>query len=156
MKSTAVKLQIAIALLLASCSQQLTASQQDRDYLAQLEQAERLWNAADLAGYRYTLVRGGVFGYSEYEVRVGKGRCTARSRFVFEQPQLWQRAKCDGLTMPELFSDVRDQLEGGTRSVELKLDGALGYIVEFSAEPDTQLSDQDWYVRIRKFRSWSW
>ena len=72
MKSKAMKLQIVTGLLLASFCQQPTASEQDRDYLGQLEQAERMSNAANLAGYRYTLVRGGVFGYSEYEVRVGK------------------------------------------------------------------------------------
>jgi len=156
MKSRAMKLQLAAGLLLMSFCLPLTASEQDRDYLAQLEQAERTWHAAGLAGYRYTLIKGGVFGHSECEVRVGKGRCTARSRFTFQQPELWQRAKCDGLTMPELISQVREQLVKGTRHVELKLDAAVGYIVEFSAEPDTELPDQDWYVQIKQFRSWSW
>lgn len=147
---------VVTGLLLACFCQPLPASEQDRDYLAQLEQAERSWKSADLAGYRYTLIRGGVFGHSEYEVRVGKDRCTARSRVVAEKPRPWQSAKCDGLTMPELFADVRAQLTKGTQQVTLRLDGGLGYIAEFSAEPDTSLSDQFWYLQVRQFRFWSW
>jgi hypothetical protein len=48
----ALKLQIAAGLLLACFFQQLPASEQDRDYLAQLEQARRKWNTAALSNCR--------------------------------------------------------------------------------------------------------
>lgn len=139
--------------LLASFAQKPMASPADTQYLAQLEQAERMWIAADVSGYRYRLVKGGVFGYSEYTVRVKDGSCTARSRFVFNKPQPWRRAKCDGLTMPELFSEVREQLVRGTLRVEMKVEESLGYVVKFSAEPDTDLMDQDWYLIVSDFRA---
>jgi hypothetical protein len=140
--------------LLAAFCAPLAASPQDVEYLAQLDRAERSWAAANVLAYRYTLVKGGVFGHSEYQLKVGANRCTARSRFVFDnKPKPWRYAKCDGLTMPELFAEVREQLVKGTRRVGLKLDGSLGYIVEFTAEPATNLSDQDWYVIVSEFRA---
>jgi Family of unknown function (DUF6174) len=148
-----MRTQLVACCLLASFGQPLMASPQDAEYLAQLEQAERMWSSAVVSGYRYTLVKGGVFGYSEYTVRFKEGRCTARSRFVFDKPRPWQSTKCEGLTMPALFSEVREQLVRGTRRVELNFDESLGHIVKFSAEPDTDLTDQDWYLRVSDFRA---
>jgi hypothetical protein len=150
-----MRMQLVTFCLLASFAQKAMASPGDAHYLAQLEQAERTWIAADVSGYRYRLVKGGVFGYSEYTVRFKGGSCTARSRFVFDKPQPWRRAKCDGLTMPELFSEVREQLVRGTRRVEMKVEESLGYVVTFSAEPDTDLTDQDWYLSVSDFRATS-
>jgi hypothetical protein len=141
--------------LLASFAHETMASPGDIRSLAQLEQAERMWLAAEISGYRYRLIKGGVFGYSEYTVKVNDGSCTARSRFVFDKPQRWRRAKCDGLTIPELFSEVRQQLMRGTRRVEMKIDESVGYVVTFNAEPDTDLTDQDWYLRVSDFRATS-
>jgi hypothetical protein len=141
--------------LLAAVAQKLMASPADAHYLAQLEQAERMWIAAGVSGYSYRLVKGGVFGYSEYAVTISDGSCTARSRFVFDKPQPWRRAKCDGLVMLELFSEVREQLIRGTRRVEMEVEKSFGYIVRFSAEPDTNLTDQDWYFSVSDFRATS-
>lgn len=147
-----MRIQLVTCCLLAF-GQPLMASPKDAEYLAQLEQAERMWGSADVSGYRYTLLKGGVFGYAEYTVRFKQGRCTARSRFVFDKPRPWQPARCEGLTMPELFSEVREQLVRGTRRVELNFDESLGHIVKFSAEPDTDLTDQDWYLSVSDFRA---
>src|SRR5690606_13539221 len=140
-------------LLLASLARETVGSPRDNEALAQLEQGERMWIAAELSRYEYRLIKGGVFGYTEYTVRVNDGSCTARSRFGFGKPQRWRRADCDGLTVPELLAEIREQLMRGTRRLELKLDESIGYVVMFSAEPDTDLTDQDWYLRVSDFRA---
>jgi Family of unknown function (DUF6174) len=146
---------IAAALLLLSLTWEgLSAAEHDSELLVELDRAARLWDSTGLSTYRYTLLRGGVFGGTLYEVRLRKGNCTAHGRPYIGKPKgNWRRASCEGLTIPELLADVRHQLLLGTRRAELEFDETFGYVVRFSVEPNTDLTDQDWYLEVSNFQT---
>ena len=143
---------VAYFLIVLSSEQSLAASH-DSELLAQLAQAEAVWSSAGLTDYGYSLTRGGVFGYTQYKVRISKGRCSASSRPVFGKSRgAWQRTGCEGITISELFQDIRRELTRGTVRASAEFDKAFGYVTSFSAEPDTGLSDQDWYLEVKEFK----
>jgi hypothetical protein len=134
-------------------SEQSPAASHDSELLAQLDHAEALWNSAGLTDYGYSLTQGGVFGYTQYKVRIRKGRCSASSHPMPDTSKgAWQRTGCEGLTIPELFQDIRRELMRGTVRARAEFDKTFGYVMNFSADPDTRIPDQGWYLKVTEFK----
>jgi hypothetical protein len=145
---------LCVITLLMMCKVQVAFSApHDSKYLAELELAEQRWKSAAITEYRYTLTRGaGPFGYSIYRVSVREAKCSASSRYIFGKRGPWRRTSCDGVTMSDLFEDLRRELERGTLSVDVEFDSEFGYIRSLRVEPDTDSTDSDWHLDVSKFK----
>ena len=113
-----------------------------------LDVARAVWEGNKLTDYTFTLERGGVFGGVKYRVKVENGKC---SKVTY-----WHRLKrhkdtCDNRTVAELLDELGQVIKEDPVSIWLKFDPKLGFPVEVSVEPRTDLTDQDWWYRISRF-----
>ena len=113
-----------------------------------LDVARAVWEENKLTDYTFTLERGGVFGGVKYRVKVKDGECL--------KVTYWHRLKrhkdnCDNRTIAELFDELDQAINEDPISIWLEFDLELGYPVEVSVEPRTDLTDQDWWYVISRF-----
>jgi len=117
-------------------------------YLAKLGEMNSLWQSKEPESYEYKAIRGGSFGYSEYLVRVDKGRCFAKSRYGSEEPGRWKKADCSNISVAGLFEDTATQFERGFNGAEIEFDQVWGFVSYFYSEPAGEISDQSWYFQV--------
>jgi hypothetical protein len=120
---------------------------------AQLSDLKNNWVANELRSYSYTLRHGGAFGYTIEKITVRKGVCTARSQSVYGKKQPWKKGTCEGYRIHELISSVQKQELEGVFQSKIELNSEYKFISYYSAEPKTELTDQDWYFQVLNFKA---
>lgn len=123
--------------------------QRNRTALKSLGEARKRWESQDLEDYSLTLHRGGVFGGQKYRVKVRAGECV---KVTYWRRLTRHHASCDNRTIPELFDELAEVIQSDPVSLGLEFDPAFGYPVYVSVEPRTDLTDQDWWYTISRFR----
>jgi hypothetical protein len=132
--------------------EQLVSSTVNNDDSA-LSDPFRIWAEAEPMAYRYSLRSGGVFGYTLYKVSVRDGICRAKSKFVYTRKfGRWERVSCDGILIADLIGRAEDQERAGVKFSEISINQEFGFVSYYSAEPDTELTDQSWYFEVTDFR----
>lgn len=122
--------------------------------LAKLDEAERLWNAAQPRSYSYSMTRAHAFTRVSYEISVRDGRCTARSKNAQRRRARWESVGCEGLTITDVFANLRKEWLGCPgASAQVSFDDRYGYIKEISFEPNIDLSDQFWDLTLSRFKA---
>jgi len=119
---------------------------------AQLSDLKNSWLLSEPKSYRYTLRHGGVFGYTIEKITIRNGVCTSRSQSVYGKKQPWKRSTCEGHRIHELISSVQKQELDGVFQSEIKVKAEYNFISYYSAEPKTDLTDQDWYFEVLSFK----
>lgn len=120
----------------------------------ELDAHRGVWESKHINSYSYPLKTGGVFGYSLYKIQIKDGICKAKSKYVFNRtPIFWKKDSCEGNTIEELYDSVKNQMSQDIVGMELAYDENYSFISYFSVEPKTDLTDQDWYFEITKFRA---
>jgi len=121
--------------------------------LAEIETAESLWNSKNLISYSYLVKEGGVFGFSEYKIKVNGEKCSAKSRYsIGSKFSSWKSDVCTGHLISEQFARSKKQMLAGTNHSTFTANAGVGYIQYFSADPITDATDQDWYIEIKNFK----
>jgi hypothetical protein len=65
----------------------------------------------------------------------------------------WKQTGCEGITISDLFQDIRHELTRGTVRASAEFHKTFGYVMKFSGEPDTGITDQDWYLEVKEFKA---
>jgi hypothetical protein len=121
------------------------------DGLLKLDAAEKLWAAANINSYSYSIYEGGVFGGSTYRLTVIDGRCKAR---FIKSIGMREKFGCTGHTMPDLFGTLRAALNRAPDTAELSFDERLGYITRFYLwQDEKKMDDSGWGVTISDFKA---
>ncbi len=122
-------------------------------FSSDLDTHRKSWESEKAISYSYFLKKGGVFGYTIYKIQVINGVCKAKSKYVFDRtPIFWKKASCEGNTIEDLYKAVSCQIAEGVIKMDLTYDEKYNFISYFSVEPKTELTDQDWYFEITKFK----
>lgn len=138
---------IPVLIALASVARAAESNEEARDLL---DAARAAWAKHGLTDYSYTLERGGVFGAGpKRRVRVEAGVCV---RVTYWWHLSRHQDSCDNRTIPELFDELGREIRNNPVSILLKFDPELGYPLEVTVEPRTDLSDQEWWYAISRFR----
>lgn len=120
---------------------------------SQLADLKQNWLLNEPKSYRYTLVHGaGPFGYTIVKVVIRKGKCKARSQYVFGKRYPWERSSCKGNKIHELIASVQEQELKGVFSSKILINEKYGFISKYSAEPKTDATDQDWHFEVSSFK----
>ena len=142
--------ELIIATALFSLTSVVGAEDGNEQADALLDQARATWARNGLTDYSYTLERGGAFGAGpKLRIRVEAGKCV---QVTYWQTFLRREDTCDNRTVPELFDELDRAIQSRPVRVELKFDQEFGYPIEVSVEPRTDLSDQQWWYSISRFR----
>ena len=119
---------------------------------SQLTDLKKNWLLNEPKSYRYTLMHGvGPFGYTIEKIVIRKGKCTARSQFIFGKRHPWKKSSCEGHTIHELITSVQEQELKGVFSSKILIHEKYGFISSYSADPKTDASDQDWHFEVSGF-----
>ena len=114
-----------------------------------LDAAREVWEGHEPTDYTFTLERGGVFGGVKYRVKVKDGKCV---KTTYWRRLIRHRGSCENRTIPDLLDELDQVIRSDPISIWLKFDPDTGVPVEVSVEPRTDLSDQDWWYYISRFR----
>jgi len=126
------------------------ATESDKQAKTILDAARTAWAKNGLTDYSYTLERGGVFGAGpKLRVRVVAGKCV---KVTYWRRFLRHEDTCDNRTILELLDELDRGIERNPISTRLQFDPQFGYPLRVSVEPRTDLSDQDWWYVITRFK----
>ncbi|MEM6927552.1 MAG: hypothetical protein AAF602_11525 [Myxococcota bacterium] len=121
----------------------------------QVRELEARWESLPPRTYTYTVIHGGgPFGYFTTRVKVRGTSCTARQKFRFVRRHPWKTVDCEGVTISHLLHSVDEALGLAPSSFSMTVDPPSWSIIRsFSVDPECETEDEDWYFRIRRFRS---
>lgn len=142
-----MKLTIFALLLFSSLGQASEYSE------TQFSELKNNWLLTEPKSYSYTLRHGGAFGYTIHKITIRNSFCKARTQFVFEKKFPWEKSSCEGYRIHELIESVQKQELEGVFQSKIKLSSKYNFISYYSAEPKTELTDQDWYFEILSFKA---
>lgn len=120
---------------------------------AQLSDLKNNWVSNEPRSYSYTLRHGGAFGYTIEKITVRKGVCTARSQNVYGKKQPWKKGTCEAHRIHELIASVQKQELEGVLLSKIQVNSEFHFVSYYSAEPETELTDQDWYFEVSNFKA---
>jgi hypothetical protein len=139
-----------ILVVLISITSVVGATENNEHAKTLLEAARTAWEESGLTDYSYTLERGGVFGAGpKLRVRVEAGECV---KVTYWRRFLRHEGSCDNRTILGLLDELDREIQQNPISTRLRFDPQFGYPLEVSVEPRTDLSDQDWWYVITRFR----
>jgi hypothetical protein len=123
----------------------------------QLSEAEKRWGEFGASSYTYKLRVGGVFGSSDYLVKVEEGACKARriGGIGIGKPRFRDRFRyepgCEGWTIRELLERVQFDLARGFSLTDIEFDAKYGFVRKASLD-STEVADQGWGFEVMEFR----
>lgn len=119
---------------------------------SQLADLKKNWLLNEPTSYKYTLRHGGPFGYTIEKIIIRKGKCTARSQFVFSKRYPWKKSSCEGNKIHELITSIQKQELKGVFSSKVLIHDKYSFISHYSVDPKTDATDQSWYFEVLEFK----